>query len=1840
MPDFKITGPLAVTSDERATNTIKGLGNAPVNPIAAAVDGLYTGLDYGTKLSARVQETKRLNDPKKLAAAQLQADLANEVTAQNLRKLDIANSLYEKYGEREALANLASTEASTAQTRANTEGKRLDNLIKSKTGLQSAQVGLFDKLLGNPSTGGKSSGSGTEISEAAKMAYARQGIQIPGSDPSQLDPIKAEALENMRLRRKVAEQMFFGDSLQESAELSKQSDILNSNNRVQQKAIARTNLAEKAYNTAIAGAQKTGPLGVTDHTSSLAQTSKLVELAETSNDPKEKASIQSKLLEYMEVASPSKDQYLDSIDDPEQKKRAKEEFNKAAAYAGDPKYLSKDQNTLAKGGFSVQSVSKPDETFDQIDSYITNGATSVENEEVRSILQGSPYAYAARQASKGTGGNIIIEEVPVPPNANESFISGDVTQGGSASMMLQFRGADGTVIPVPLPETQQQQNALNLVTESIRKKSATLQTNAENQQEIESLIPQPIGANNQPSPTPTPTATPEGLSDEERSKFIFERDREKAFTQSLDKLAIDYPTSNENELIKSTKDIVDDKFVRRNKFEDTQREEIAKLEDSADFAEQKRALISQLTSKLRETGNTEFAGIKSKGERFFIDSIEPYLPVNITSDQKREIIETAKAAEGASVFSLVKDGFQARVLDTAKEIERLISFVGSLDNGYKRLTEIEEFLGSTVNARRDLADLKRQLLSMDIDEKTANDFLLRYGQNHAKDKIVGKDGQLEANYGRLTPDQFIDKIGLLRKRKQELGQSGQGPISNDELNALNNLAEERKKKALGNTDSANTVTPANADVVTPTPTPQSSDTPTPQPESTPVPGTATPAPVPTPGRTPTPEGIEPNTSVSVDSDPSLIGAIPAVVGGIADDLAEGVVEIGVKALTFQTNTIQQRFKDELKLDGSMSKEQMVEQVKNIIGEELKFTQQSDLDLIDQVMFNKAEELNSIGINISEKIQNAFGIGNPEKFKAARAINEGIKKFKEDFRKQNPTEASVNEVAGFLTDMVAIEGAFGLGTQAVGQALFATKLGKDIIKSSPKLRKFISLFSDKAKAGKIATIGKGALETTITRGVRAAGEIGIDAFKDGVLAAIKSDDIPRDEAAMKEFMNSAEFQGKLRGTLSLGSGIIKVSDKVARTIHRAATGKISEEELARKLAEYQFSPKVLTEAADEAAATGTNPLGSLPTDSQGVFRDISKEPGARAVEQNTRTAREVAAKQSEVDGLSRLGVSDDIPNIEALDQTITDAIDNTVTKVTDEIKGTRTAEATALRDDAISKVTREIVDNVSNDVNTSIQKVNKLVGEELAEAEKIKSGFKQNALIELPNRLDIMKRFQGKLGAVKDSMFRVIEKGANGRPVGFSKTAGKEAEEILIKNLGQEGYQALRNSISKAAVRDIFSSAGKGSPNNNAPALINLWQALGEDAFKQAGRGSAGAGGKAAKNIDAARSKLKTLINKEFKAKGEGSNYFGRFIDRYANTAETLKSVDKQVDTLEGVQNAITLSFSKGETVRPTTLTTDFFKGKENVNKMKNAFGNKAFVIKETFESIDAATADLANLTKNGIASKELPTHIRNAMKLGNAQLNEGIVTKLIKNGSPRAVEDVRKTLQGTEAEDSLVQAGLSYFRTRLQDAKNIDRSFSGSDKTLKNILGISDKELRNIKALSGNESASSDLIDLIMKKELKSAAAEDILQGTARIVQSADIGGKFAPTLGRRLLETPFILIDVATSAAFGRSRETAAKAIMRGISDPNVQNVQDMFRKTADMLETIQTVNGPKVVFKPTNEVIDATKEEYMRLYARALRGYINTEKIEDAQERKKVEDLFNDRKARDELIKKFKSS
>lgn len=125
------SGPLVETVDRRGDSFNRGLGDAPVSTAKAAVDGAISGAISGANLTAKILDTKNRYNPRRLEAEISGLEIGNDSVRESIRGAALQNDLVEKYGDREASANVRLQE-NKAEVAEKTGLRNANSIISSR----------------------------------------------------------------------------------------------------------------------------------------------------------------------------------------------------------------------------------------------------------------------------------------------------------------------------------------------------------------------------------------------------------------------------------------------------------------------------------------------------------------------------------------------------------------------------------------------------------------------------------------------------------------------------------------------------------------------------------------------------------------------------------------------------------------------------------------------------------------------------------------------------------------------------------------------------------------------------------------------------------------------------------------------------------------------------------------------------------------------------------------------------------------------------------------------------------------------------------------------------------------------------------------------------------------------------------------------------------------------------------------------------------------------------------------------------------------------------------------------------------------------------------------------------------------------------------------------------------------------------------------------------------------------------------------------------------------------------------------------------------------------------
>lgn len=577
MPDFRVI-PNPVIDYQALYN--EGLGGQERTTFAAGVKGLKEGLAFGADLTAKILETRRLNDPDKLAAEQLRLDLQNKQIEEVTRGASIANDLREEFGARDEEARIYGNEqinegrrieneldsvygsrdrdSTIASREALTDKVRLDTQLSRKYGdretdaklreqeadirykeaqAAGAPIEQITKLREALAKGKKETGTRTISPPSARGGGGANLIpnisQPPPLTPAEQRRQQLDAQIEDLLTKKIEEQLSG-----ESSKVTAQALTSNLTTNAQNESRRRLELAGEAVEGGAGALADVTGSGEQNLPAFQKHVGQLSEIHRTETDEQLKKVHASALSQMLRpVGAKGIEDYIDLL--PEEERNATTKmFAAAAIRSGDSSLFSTDQKNMLQAGATVVHAADPQKTFDDIAALLNEGGPLVvKDDTIKELMFSSDAFRAMRQAAKnGTQG--IIDLGPDRTEAKGGGI--DTTADGAQSQAnFQFTGEDKVpVYTIPYAQMSQQEKATvhllstvasqhNLKLQGQRQSAGTvreLQAGAQAQQSAGAAPVEPaapVGAQAQPTVAPTPAQPVAEEGDQEIAPGIY-----------------------------------------------------------------------------------------------------------------------------------------------------------------------------------------------------------------------------------------------------------------------------------------------------------------------------------------------------------------------------------------------------------------------------------------------------------------------------------------------------------------------------------------------------------------------------------------------------------------------------------------------------------------------------------------------------------------------------------------------------------------------------------------------------------------------------------------------------------------------------------------------------------------------------------------------------------------------------------------------------------------------------------------------------------------------------------------------------------------------------------------------------------------------------------------------------------------------------------------------------------------------------------------------------------------------------------------------------------------------
>lgn len=459
MSNYNIISPLAITHDERGESFLRGLGDTPVNPFLAGVEGIEKGLAFGAELSAKIQKTNRDNDPDVLAAEKLREDLANQQAQQAIRSNELSIGRSEKYGDelieaeleyKRAQAyrqrNIGDDEDSLARlTKQSLIDKRKADIAESREKLNES------KRMNSPAQYDEATG-GFTIPEPASAEYDGSFPTVPLTPKKQsleddFDPASPEIapvmLKKYSSKRESSKQGQLNNLVKKSTGLA-----VRLREDPEQPGSADVEISDELGKYTFADGDN--PLDAPTALATLADLNSLHKISNSENTSQSIAGATAAVLDRVPIDK--LDEYIASLPEEKREYLSKQRDTAAAIIAmnGNTQYLSQEQKAIQAAKLPFSSLIDPTGTYKEALSYITDGNTATDNIDFKNALDGNQYHAALSAASKNGTQSVSVREIKSPP-APKSDGPDIATQTAPPPTMIEFRGEDGTVIFVPTP---------------------------------------------------------------------------------------------------------------------------------------------------------------------------------------------------------------------------------------------------------------------------------------------------------------------------------------------------------------------------------------------------------------------------------------------------------------------------------------------------------------------------------------------------------------------------------------------------------------------------------------------------------------------------------------------------------------------------------------------------------------------------------------------------------------------------------------------------------------------------------------------------------------------------------------------------------------------------------------------------------------------------------------------------------------------------------------------------------------------------------------------------------------------------------------------------------------------------------------------------------------------------------------------------------------------------------------------------------------------------------------------------------------------------------------------
>ena len=175
-----------------------------------------------------------------------------------------------------------------------------------------------------------------------------------------------------------------------------------------------------------------------------------------------------------------------TIEDPNKRQSIKNDVFKIAAEIipdSNIDELPKQMQVIKRAGLGTDSVANPNKTYDNIMKVWQGDFAGIEDVDFKNRMRLDPYMSAARKASRN-GNQLFSYEID---SAQPQSGANDIIPQGGGGRVIKFTGQDGTTSTAPLPQTEADNNVLNLIDDTMPSYSRTLGSTQANKQKIQDI---------------------------------------------------------------------------------------------------------------------------------------------------------------------------------------------------------------------------------------------------------------------------------------------------------------------------------------------------------------------------------------------------------------------------------------------------------------------------------------------------------------------------------------------------------------------------------------------------------------------------------------------------------------------------------------------------------------------------------------------------------------------------------------------------------------------------------------------------------------------------------------------------------------------------------------------------------------------------------------------------------------------------------------------------------------------------------------------------------------------------------------------------------------------------------------------------------------------------------------------------------------------------------------------------------------------------------------------------------------------------------------------------------